>query len=133
MKLRIYTDDEVKRLKSNIFIRSIKYKRELEYDPIFKLWTIMMRLDCPELTAREIFARAGIDVSILHRKLPQNRIREWISSYRKFGIKYFIPESEPYSTISNKKELLYIPDDMKKQLLEITLKRLRELADEEKF
>ena len=47
MKRRIYTDDEIKILKSNIFIQDINYKRELVYDPIFKLWTIFMRLECP--------------------------------------------------------------------------------------
>lgn len=53
MKRRIYTDEEIKVLKSNIFITDINYKRELVYDPIFKLWTIFMRLECPELTAKE--------------------------------------------------------------------------------
>lgn len=31
MKRRIYTDDEIKILKSNIFIQDINYKRELVY------------------------------------------------------------------------------------------------------
>ena len=32
MKRRIYTDEEIKVLKSNIFITDINYKRELVYD-----------------------------------------------------------------------------------------------------
>ena len=58
MKKRIYTDDEIKKLKSCLFVREIKRKCEIDYDPVFKLWTIMMRYEFPELTAREIFARA---------------------------------------------------------------------------
>ena len=75
MKRRIYTDEEIKILKSNIFITDINYKRELVYDPIFKLWTIFMRLECPELTAKEIFERAGINTTILHPDLPRKRIK----------------------------------------------------------
>ena len=70
MKIRLYTDEEISKLKESFFIRGVKYKRELEYEPLFKLWTIMMKHDCPDLSASEIFSRAVIDASILHKKLP---------------------------------------------------------------
>ena len=114
MKRRIYTDDEIKILKNNIFILDVKYKRELVYDPIFKLWTIFMRLECPELTASEIFERAGINTKILHPDLPRKRIKFWIYNYKKFGIKYFIPVDESYT----------VSDNFKKQILDIVLRRL---------
>ena len=54
MKVRLYTDEEINKLNNSIFVRSVKYKREIEYDPLFKLWTIVMKHDLPELSAREI-------------------------------------------------------------------------------
>ena len=116
MKRRIYTDEEIKILKSNIFITDINYKRELVYDPIFKLWTIFMRLECPELTAKEIFERAGINTTILHPDLPRKRIKFWIYNYKKFGVKCFIPEDQPYT----------VNDKFKKQIFDIVLRRLEQ-------
>ena len=116
MKRRIYTDDEIKILKSNIFIQDINYKRELVYDRICKLWTIVMRVECPELTAKEIFERAGINTTILHPDLPRKRIKFWIYNYKKFGVKYVIPEDQPYT----------VNDKFKKQIFDIVLRRLEQ-------
>lgn len=131
MKVRVYTDEELKILKRNIFVREIRYKREIVYDPLFKLWTIMMRLEFPELSAREIFARGGFNINILHKKLPQRRIKDWLDNYRKFGIKYFLPEQESYHSIkviSNIKPVTY--DSMKMQLMDFVLKKLKELNND---
>ena len=126
MKVRLYTDDEIKKLKQCVFVRNIKYKREIEYDPIFKLWTIMMRYDMPELSAREIFARGNFDVNILHKNLPRRRIKEWVDNYKKFGIRYFLPENEYYQSIhtENSKDN---NGTFKIKLLEYILKRLKEI------
>jgi hypothetical protein len=129
MKVRIYTNDEIKILKQNIFIRDIRYCRELVYDPIFKLWTIMMRLDCPELSAREIFARAGIDINIVNKRLPQRRIKEWFDNYYNFGIAYFLPEECHYFTIGKEKEMCNAVDDFKNKLLNCILQRLKYHAE----
>lgn len=127
MKVRLYTETEIQKLKQSIFVRNIKYKREIEYDPLFKLWTIMMRYDLPELSAREIFARGGFDINILNKKLPQRRIKEWIDNYKKFGIRYFLPEDQYYQSITHQKNNKVAYDSMKAQLLDYVLKRLREL------
>lgn len=128
MKVRVYTNEEISILRKNIFVRDVKYKREISYDPVFKLWCIMMRLDFPELSAREIFARGGFDINILHKKLPQRRIKDWLDNYKKFGVKYFLPETDSYSTIRNVKENLPITyDNMKMQLIDFVLKRLKEI------
>ena len=127
MKVRLYTDDEISKLKQSIFVRSIKYKREIEYDPLFKLWTIMMRYDFPELSAKEIFARGGLDTNILHKKLPQRRIKDWVDNYKKFGIRYFLPEDEYYHSITYVKDNKIVYDSMKMQLMDFVLKRLKEL------
>lgn len=127
MKVRLYTDNEIEKLKQCIFIRNIKYKREIEYDPIFKLWTIMMRYDMPELSAREIFARGGFDINILHKKLPQRRIKDWVDNYKKFGIRYFLTENEYYQSITYEKNNTVYYDTFKMQILDYVLRRLKEI------
>ena len=127
MKTRIYTKEELEILKQNIFVLDVKYKREIVYDPIFKLWTIMMRLEHPELIAREIFKLGGFDVTILHSKLPQRRIREWLTNYQKFGVAYFLPVNTSYYSIKKlTKDKEIQVDSMKEQLLEFILGRLNE-------
>ena len=130
MKVRIYTDKEIEKLNQCIFVRKIKYRREIEYDPIFKLWSIMMRLEFPNLSASEIFGRAGFDTSILHHKLPQRRIKEWLDNYKKFGINYFLPEDEYYYTIREKKNEINQIDSFRSQLLKIVLDKLKEYENE---
>ena len=127
MKTRIYTKEELEILKQNIFVLDVKYKREIVYDPIFKLWTIMMRLEHPELTAREIFKLGGFDVTILHNKLPQRRIKDWVDNYKKFGIRYFLPEDEYYQSITCVKDKKIVYDTMKMQLMDFVLSKLKEL------
>lgn len=127
MKVRLYTDEEIKVLKQNIFVNSVKYKREIEYNPIFKLWAIMMKYEFPELSAREIFARGGFDINMLHKKLPQRRIKDWMEIYQKFGIKYFLSENNCYYSLKHSKD-----DDeekvdiMKTKLFYYILKRFKE-------
>ena len=131
MKVRLYTDEEIKKLNNSIFVRSVKYKREIEYDPLFKLWAIVMKHDLPELSAREIFARGGIDINIVHKKLPQRRIKEWMDNYEKFGIRYFLPEDEYYQNITYVKDNKVHYDTMKMQLMDFVLKRLKEIKLDE--
>lgn len=126
MKLRYYTEKEIATLNSNMFVNSIKYKRTIEYDVVFKLWCIMMRLKFPELTGKQIFERAGFDTSIIHDNLPYRRIGEWLKNYRRFGINYFLPELEPYHSLVKAKEEIK-PDEFKLKLLSVVLDELKEL------
>ena len=129
MKLRYYTESELEKLESNIFIKEIHFKRRIEYDTLFKLWCIMMRFDCPELTAKQIFERAGFDCSIFSDNLPYRRIGEWLKQYKRFGINYFLPELEPYCS----KEIItpeIKEDTFKLKLLKVVLNRLKEIEDE---
>ena len=126
MKIRIYTEIEIKELKNNIFIKDILYQRQIKYEPIFKLWTIMMRLEYPGLSAKEILEIAGINTKILHPKLPQRRIKEWLDNYKKYGLNYFLPEESSYSTLStnNSKEV-----DFKNGLYSYVIERLKRHND----
>ena len=87
----------------------------------------MMIYDMPELSAREIFSRGGFDINILHKKLPQRRIKDWVDNYKKFGIRYFLPEDEYYQSITYIKNNEVVYDSMKMQLLDYVLKRLKEI------
>ena len=128
MKVRLYTDEEIKKLKGNMFVRDIKYKREISYDPVFKLWTIMMRLQFPQLSASEIFSRGGFDTEILHKKLPQRRIKDWLDNYKKFGVKYFLPLNECYYTIKKLESNHEIKNNkIEIQILKFVLQKLKEL------
>lgn len=125
MKIRIYTESEIKELRNNIFIKGILYQRQIKYEPIFKLWTIMMRLEYPGLSAKEIFEIAGINTKILHPKLPQRRIKEWLDNYKKYGLNYFFPEESSYSTLSTySKEV-----DSKNGLYSYVIERLKRHND----
>lgn len=117
MKKRMYSEEEMELLKKCKFVLSIKYGTQIEYDPLFKIWCIMMKLDKPELTAREIFERGGMNIDILHKTLPRRRISEWMYNYGKFGIDYFLPKDEPYT----------ITDEFKKQLYKILKDRFNEV------
>ena len=130
MKLRYYTEEELNILNSNIFVNEVRYKREIVYDPIFKLWCVMMRLDRPELTGKQIFERAGFDTSILHDNLPYRRISSWLKNYKRFGVNYFIPEYEPYHT-KKKTKKENTSDKFKLQILKCVLTRLKEIENEE--
>lgn len=126
MKLRYYTNTEIEKIKSNMFVIDVLHKRRIEYDYVFKLWCVMMRLKFPELTGKQIFERAGFDTSILHDYLPYRRIGEWVKSYKKFGVYYFIPEDEPYHSIQVKAKKQK-PDIFKLKLLKVVLKDLKKL------
>ena len=127
MKLRYYTDKELKSLNSNMFVLSVKYKRQIEYDVVFKLWCVMMRSKNPELTGKQIFERAGFDINILHDSLPYRRIGEWVKNYRKFGLSYFLPELLPYHSLETKKDILDKDEAFKLKLLKEVLYELKKL------
>ena len=57
-KIRYYTDNEILKLKKNVFVIDVLQKREIKYSPVFKLWCIMMKLEFPELTCKDIFERS---------------------------------------------------------------------------
>ena len=127
MKLRYYTDKELDILNNNMFVLSVRYKREIEYDVVFKLWCVMMRLKNPELTGKQIFERAGFDINILHDSLPYRRIGEWVKNYRKFGLSYFLPELLPYHSLETKKDILDKDEAFKLKLLKEVLYELKKL------
>ena len=107
MKRRIYSEEEIELLKECKFVLDVKYKTQIEYDPIFKVWCIMMKFECPELTAKEIFERAGMNTNILHKSTPRKRIADWMYSYKRYGLEYFLKDSEPYILTDNFKRQLY--------------------------
>ncbi len=130
MKIRYYTDKELELLNRNMFVKEVHLKRTIEYDVVFKLWCIMMRLEFPELTGKDIFLKAGFDVDMLHDNLPYRRIADWVKNYKKFGFNYFLPDLEPYHSLDVKN--VKKDDLFKTRLLSFILIRLKELDSNEK-
>ena len=129
MKIRYYTDKELELLTKNMFVKEVHLKRTIEYDVVFKLWCIMMRLEFPELTGKDIFLKAGFDVDMLHDNLPYRRIADWVKNYNKFGLNYFLPDLEPYHSLEIKN--VKKEDIFKTRLLGFVLIRLKELDSNE--
>ena len=102
-KKRIYTNYEINELKKCKFVENIKYGNHIEYNPLFNLWCVMMRIEKQELSAREIFERGGMNIDILSRDLPRKRIKEWVYNYERYGAEYFLSQKDFY-TISDKFE-----------------------------
>ncbi len=96
MKNRIYTKEEIKILELNPFVLKIKYKREIEYDPVFKLWCIVLKKERPDLSAKEIFELGKFKTDLLSDELPRRRISEWNKKYNRFGVNYFLPIDGAY-------------------------------------
>ena len=88
--MKKYSYEELTKLKKNTYIVDVKYDREIHYEPVFKLWTVFMRLSHPELPAKEIFEIAGIDTSILNNDLPRRNIHNWCEMYIEYGREYFL-------------------------------------------
>ena len=125
MKKRIYNDEELKILSDCYFVKSIKRKCEIEYDTLFKLWCILLKITKPELSAKEIFERGGFDTSILNNKLPQRRIKEWFDNYKRFGIRYFLPEDDVYYSINIKNKDNTYKDMFREKLMDYVLRKLK--------
>lgn len=100
MRKHLYTDEEIKILSDNAFILDIKGKSSIEYDPLFKLWAVILKIKCPYLTSKDIFELGGFDTSILNPRLPQRRIHDWHVNFNRYGMDYFTCDN-PYFNISN--------------------------------
>ena len=57
--------------------------------------------------------------------------KEWMDNYKKFGIRYFLPEDEYYQSITYEKNNKIHYDTMKMQLMDFVLKRLKEIKLDE--
>lgn len=118
MKSKIYTMKEKNILMCNPFVLDIKYDRFIEYDPVFKLWTIYKKRNNPEETCRQIFQEAGFRTDIMNPKLPQSRIRSWESLYDRYGPEYFLNDLE-YARL--KDEVANFIDDERKDIVKFSL------------
>lgn len=123
-RIRVYTDEEIKRLFQSGNVLSIKNKSQIVYKKEFKLWAIHEKLSHPEKTARQIFESAGFDMNILDERTPQKRLCSWIKKYRMYGDEYFVERNKyTYSSKSKKIEInnsKKLKDDSKYFLLQVS-------------
>lgn len=103
-RIRVYTEEEIKKLFQSGNVLSIKNKSQIVYKKEFKLWAIYEKLSHPEKTARQIFEHAGFDMNILDERTPQKRLCSWLKKYRMYGDEYFIARNK-YTYSSNHKKL----------------------------
>src|SRR5690554_6028029 len=109
---KIYDENKIKILNSNPNVIRVKYNREIEYTTEFKDWAVKEKLTHPEKSANQIFKEGGFDLSILGKRLPNERIRYWIGSYCRYKRDYFfypeVEKSKDFSEKENRKILLII-------------------------
>ena len=103
-RVRVFTDEEMKKLLLNPNIVGIKNKSQIIYKNEFKLWAVLQKIKYPEKTARQIFSSAGFDMDILNSRTPQKRLLDWKERYYKFGKEYFISNNN-YNYKTNKGKL----------------------------
>lgn len=89
MNKKIYDQRKIKILNSNPNVIRVKYGKEIEYTSEFKDWAVKEKLSHPEKSANQIFMDAGFDLSILGKRLPNQRIRYWVDSYFRYKNDYF--------------------------------------------
>src|SRR5574344_591771 len=81
--MRGYSNKEIEILKSNPNVITVKYGYKIEYKNEFKKWAVMISLRYPELSAMQIFSRAGFDNRIVTSQKARMRINHWKKIYLK--------------------------------------------------
>jgi len=78
---RKYTENQINKLIANPFVNAVKYNKQIEYSPLFKQWAITQSINHPELSANQIFEKAGFEITMLGKTTASSRIREWKNKY----------------------------------------------------
>ncbi len=107
-KIRIYNDEELKKILLNSNVESVRNKSYIVYKNRFKLWAVKEKLLHPEKTAREIFVTGGFDMEILDDRTPQRRLCSWIKKYKMFGENYFTDKNKYSYKAVTKKEYSFL-------------------------
>jgi hypothetical protein len=103
MSKKIYDEKKIKILNANPNVVRVRYGKEIEYTSEFKEWAVKEKMTHPEKSANQIFKEAGFELSILGKRLPNQRIRYWIGSYCRYKKDYYyFPEVENKDNIIEK-------------------------------
>jgi len=78
---KIYTKEQVARLLMNPNVETIRYSSRIEYTEEFKKWAVMERVNHPELSAIQIFEKAGFTRDIISSDSAGDRLRYWTNKY----------------------------------------------------
>ncbi|MDD4188228.1 MAG: hypothetical protein PHX04_05700, partial [Bacilli bacterium] len=65
MKTRGYTEAEIQILNKNKNVIMVKYGKQIEYKNSFKNWAVLQSLNHPEMSAIQIFEKAGFNRNII--------------------------------------------------------------------
>lgn len=78
-----YTKEQIVILLSNPNVVNVKYGSQIEYKEGFKRWAVDTSLNHPEVSAMQIFRKAGFDESVITSDKARSRINYWKKSYAK--------------------------------------------------
>lgn len=78
-----YTKEQIVILLSNPNVVNVKYGSQIEYKEGFKRWAVDTSLKHPEVSAMQIFRKAGFDESVITSSKARSRINYWKKSYAK--------------------------------------------------
>ena len=107
-KIRIYNDEELKKISLNSNVESVRNKSHIVYKNSFKLWAVKEKTLYQEKTAREIFVTGGFDMNILDDRTPQRRLCSWMKKYSMFGEDYFTDKNKYSYKAMAKKEYPFL-------------------------
>lgn len=92
--MKKYSELEQKQLMMNPFVLFIKDDKAIEYDPVFKLWCVYMKLNHPERSCKSLFKECNFDLDLLNSRLPYERIKSWENKYFMYGYSWYYCDRE---------------------------------------
>jgi hypothetical protein len=105
--MRYYTEEEQRILMMNPFVLFIKDNKAIEYDPAFQLWCIFTKKTHPERSCRSMFEECKFDMSVLSKRLPQERVKRWEERFNIYGPDWYLNEYEFARNINKLTEYIY--------------------------
>ncbi|MDD4188393.1 MAG: hypothetical protein PHX04_06565, partial [Bacilli bacterium] len=70
-------------LNKNKNVIMVKYGKQIEYKNSFKNWAVLQSLNHPEMSAIQLFEKAGFNRNIIRSRSAESRIRYWKGNYFK--------------------------------------------------
>ena len=99
---KIYTKEQVARLLMNPNVETIRYSSRIEYTEEFKKWAVMERVNHPELSAIQIFEKAGFTRDIISSDINTFEIKEEVEEEVEDEIEEETTEDSIYEIFINK-------------------------------
>ena len=103
MSIRIITQEQQERLRSNLSVESCTTKT-ITYTKDFKLYALK-QYRTKQCTTKEIFTNAGFDLHIIGYDTPKDCLKRWRKTYQEYNIHAFTQEQRGRPRIQKVKEI----------------------------